>query len=198
MIIRPMIGAWEPPSIERVDVLEERRLARLPIPGLMGDLHQDLGTSSLTVAITGSLQGDEARSGFLAELRGAYLAGGPVSFVADITESSELEQVLIVRFDLTEANDWGDEFHYRIVLREYVEPPEPPGLLEDLGADLLGDLTDLAGSLLDALDLAGLLGTVPDLADPTAPLQPALDGIRDAVAGVPDLLGGLRDALEVG
>lgn len=193
-----MIGAWEPPAIERVDVVEARRLARLPVPGLQGDLHQDLGTSSLTVEISGSLQGDEARSGFLSELRGAYLAGDPVSFVSDITESSELEQVLVVGFDLSEANTWGDEFRYRIVLREYVEPPEPPGLLDDLGADLLGDLADLAGSLLDALDLAGLLGSVPDIADPTAPLQPALDAVRDAVGGVPDLLGGLRTALEVG
>lgn len=193
-----MIGAWEPPSIERVEVVEQRRLARLPVPGLRGDLHQDLGTSSLTVAISGSLQGDEVRAGFLEELRAAYLAGEPVSFVADITESSELEQVLLVGFDLSEANTWGDEFRYRVVLREYVEPPEPPGLLDDLGADLLGDLADLAGGLLDALDLAGLLGAVPDIADPTAPLQPALDAVRDAVAGVPDLLGGLRDALEVG
>jgi hypothetical protein len=198
VIIRPMIGAWEPASIERVDVVERRRLAQLPVPGLQGDLHQDLGTSSLTVAITGSLQGDEARSAFLEELRAAYLTGDPVSFVADITESSELEEVLIVGFDLSETNVWGDEFRYRIVLREYVEPPEPPGLLDDLGGDLLGDLSALAGSLLDALDLAGLLGTVPDIADPTAPLRPALEGVRGALEGLPDLLGGLRDALEVG
>lgn len=192
-----MIGEWEPASIERIDVTEGRRLARLGVPGLQGDLHQDMGTTSLSVAITGSLQGDEARSGFLEDLRTAYLAGDPVAFVSDITESSELEQVIIVSFDVAEANTWGDEFRYRIVLRQYVEPPEPPGLLDDLGADLIPDLSDLAAGLLDALDLPDLLGTVPDIADPTAPLEPALDAVRGALEGVPDLLGGLRGALEV-
>jgi hypothetical protein len=197
MIIRPMIGQWEVPSIERIEVIEGRRLARLGVPGLQGDLHQDLGTESLSVAITGSLQGDEVRSGFLTQLREAYLAGTPLTFVADITEASELEQVVIVGFSVAEANEWGDEFRYRIVLRQYVEPPEPPGLLDDLGADLIPDLDDLAGALLDALDLPGLLATVPDVADPTVPLQPALDAVRDATAAVPDLLTGLRSALEL-
>lgn len=197
MIIRPMIGQWEVPSIERIEVIEGRRLARLGVPGLQGDLHQDLGTESLSVAITGSLQGDEIRGGFLTQLREAYLAGTPLPFVADITEASELEQVVIVGFSVAEANEWGDEFRYRIVLRQYVEPPEPPGLLDDLGADLIPDLDDLAGALLDALDLPALLAGVPDVADPTVPLQPALDTVRDATAAVPDLLNGLRGALEL-
>lgn len=197
MIIRPMIGDWEVPSIERIELSEGRRLARLGVPGLAGDLHQDLGAESLTVAITGSLQGDELRSGFLTTLREAYNEGTPLTFVSDITEASEVEEVLVVGFDVAEANDWGDEFRYRITLRQYVEPPEPPGLLDDLGADLIPDLDDLAGALLDALDLPALLGAVPDVADPTVPLQPALDAVRDATAAVPDLLGGLAGALEL-
>lgn len=160
----------------------------------MGDLHQDLGADSLTVAIFGSLQGDERRSTFLEELRTAFLDGTPVPFVADITEASELEDVLIVGFELSEANEWGDEFRYRIELRQYVEPPEPPGLLDDLG---LPDLADLAASLLDGLELPDLLGAIPDVADPTVPLAPALDQVREATDAVPALLGGLRTALEL-
>ena len=194
MIVRPMIGQWEPPAVERIEVVEGRRLARLPVPGLMGDLHQDLGTNSLTVAITGSLQGDERRSTFLDELRTAFLDGSPVPFVSDITEASELEDVLIVGFELSEANEWGDEFRYRIELRQYVEPPEPPGLLDDLA---IPDLADLAAGLLDGLELPDLLGAIPDVADPTVPLQPALDEVRAATAAVPDLLGELRNALEL-
>ncbi len=187
-----MIGQWEPPAIERIEVVEGRRLARLPVPGLMGDLHQDLGTNSLTVAITGSLQGDERRSSFLEELRAAFLDGSPVPFVADITEASELEDVLIVGFELSEANEWGDEFRYRLELRQYVEPPEPPGLLDDLA---IPDLADLAAGLLNGLELPDLLGAIPDVADPTVPLQPALDEVRAATDAVPELLGGLRSSL---
>ncbi|HEX9645708.1 MAG TPA: hypothetical protein VGC11_17080 [Acidimicrobiia bacterium] len=190
-----MIGRWEPPALERIEVVEGRRLARLPVPGLMGDLHQDLGTESLTVAITGSLQGDERRSTFLEELRTAFLEGEPVPFVADITETSDLENVLIVGFELSEANNWGDEFRYRIELRQYVEPPEPPGFLDDLG---IPDLEGLALSLLDGLGLPDLLGGIPDVADPTAPLEPALDKVREATGAVPALLGDLRTALGLG
>jgi hypothetical protein len=190
-----MIGSWEPASIERIDVRGARRLARLPVPGLDGDLHQDLGTESLTVVIEGSLQGDERRSAHLQTLQEQFLAGEPVAFVADIVESSTLEEVLIVGFDVGERNEWGDEFTYRIELRQYVEPPEPPGLLD---LDGLPDLAGLAAGLLDGLELPDLLGGIPDISDPTVALQPAFDQVRTATGAVPDLLGSLRDALEIG
>ncbi|WP_380168382.1 hypothetical protein [Jannaschia sp. R86511] len=192
-----MIGEWELPCIEQVELLESRRLARLGVPGLDGDLHQDLGRQSLTVAITGSLSGAEARTGLLTELQAAFRAGEPLPFVADIVESSELENVVITQFEVTETAEWTDAVRYRVVLHQYVEPPEPPSPFGDLGLDLLDDLMDLAGGLLDGLDLAGLLGGIPALADPSAPLEPALDGVRSATAAVPALLDGLREALGV-
>lgn len=190
-----MIGTWEPMSIESVDVSASRRLVRLGVPGLHGDLHQDLGTNSLDVVIEGSLQGDERRSTHLERLQEQFLLGEPVPFVADIVESSELENVLIVGFDIGEHNRRGDEFWYRLRLREYVEPPEPPGLLD---LDGLPDLEALAGQLLDGLELPDLLAVVPDIADPTAPLRPALDEVRAATADVPSLLGPLISELGIG
>jgi len=194
MIIRPMIGDWEPSAIQRIEVRGGRRLARLGVPGLEGDLHQDLGTESMTVVIEGSLQGDERRSEYLQRLQEQFLAGDAVTFVADIVESSEIDEVIIVGFDVGESNEWGDEFWYRIELRQYVEPPEPPGLLD---LDGLPDLSDLAAGLLDGLELPGLLDTIPNISDPTVPITPALDQVRDATAAVPDLLGALRGALEL-
>lgn len=197
MIIRPMLGNWELPCVERVELLESRRLARLGVPGLVGDLHQDLGTESLTVAITGSLEGDQRRSDLLTSLQEAFLAGDPLPFVADIAESSELENVVIVSFEVVEARELHGDTHYRIVLRQYVEPPPPPSGLPELPEDMLGDLADLAGALMDAMDLPGLLGGVPDLADPTEAIKPALDSVRAAVASVPAALGDLGAALGV-
>jgi hypothetical protein len=198
MIIRPMLGSWELPCVERVELLEARRLARLGVPGLVGDLHQDLGAQSLTVAITGSLDGDQRRSELLGSLQEAFLAGEPLPFVADIVESSELEDVVIVSFEVVETKEQHGETFYRIVLRQYVEPPPPPSGLPELPDDLLGDLADLAGSLLDAMDLPGLLGDVPSLADPTEAVRPALESVRSAVGQVPAALDGLADALGVG
>jgi hypothetical protein len=198
MIVRPMLDTWELPCIEQVELVESRRLARLGVPGLAGDLHQDLGARSLTVAITGSLQGDQRRTDFLEALQERFRAGDPVPFVADIVESAELELVVIVGFDVVEANDGGDVVRYRVVLRQYVEPPAPPGGgLPALDTGLLEGLEDLAGDLLDGLDLAGLLADVPQLADPAAPIQPAMETVRSAVGDVPVLLGELREKLGV-
>ena len=192
-----MLDDWELPSIERVELIESRRLVRLGVPGLTGDLHQDLGAESLTVAITGSLQGDDRRSALLETLQEKFRAGDPLPFVADIVESSELEEVIIVGFEIVETDDWSDAVRYRVVLRQYVEPPPPPSPVPELPFDELAGLADLAGSLLDGLDLAGLLGGVPTLADPSEAIRPAMDGVRDAVGDVPALLGELRGVLGV-
>jgi hypothetical protein len=195
MVIRPMIGSWEVPSIERIATREARKISRVAIPGLDGDLQQGLGAASLVVEMVGSLQGDQARDAFLEALREPFRAGQPVSFTADILTASELDQVLIEALDLTEVNEWANSFRYRIVLRQYVEPPAPPTPIDDLGAGLDAELSDLAGVGLDALELPDLLGDLPALADPVAPLQPALEAVRAATGGIGSLLDGLRTRL---
>ncbi len=200
LLIRPMIGEWAIPSIERVAALESRRLAVLPVPGLSGDLQQDLGRGALAVEITGSLQGDESRDEMLAELRAKFLAGQPVDFVADIVNESELERVVVEVLDLEEAASELDTVRFRVVLREYTEPPEPPpspGIGADFGTELDTDL-DLEAALgLDLLDLPAILVPVPDLPaldELLSPIEPAAEGLRETLreaAGVFDPLRGI-------
>ncbi len=193
MLVRPMIGRWEVPHIEGIASRESRRLAVLPVPGLSGDLHQDLGRDALEVELFGSLSGDQARDDFLKELRGQFFAGEPVDFVADIVNESELEQVLITSFTLEESAARPEEFRYRLVLREYTEPPEPPGFGADFGLDVDG-LLDLDVDLgLDLLDLPGLLGEVPQIGDLLAPVEPAAKQLKETLAGAADVLAPLND-----
>jgi hypothetical protein len=189
-----MIGEWEVPRIERVGTVEERRLARLSVPGLAGDLHHDLGRTSVAVEIVGSLHGDEERDDFLEKVRDPFKAGDPVAFVADILTATELEQVLIVGLELEESNDSADSFRYLIRLRQYVEPPEPPPPIDDLGSELGAELDQLAGLGLDGLELPNLLGDIPTLGDPTPPLKEALDGVHGAVSPLTDALSSLGEA----
>src|SRR5687768_4445461 len=121
MTIRPLIGRWEVPRIERIRARESRRLSTLPVPGLAGDLHQDMGQAAVAVEIIGSLDNDEARDEFLAEARALFDAGEPTDFIADVTSDSELERVLIEAFEVEEVGGSPDAFRYRIVLREYTE-----------------------------------------------------------------------------
>jgi hypothetical protein len=190
-----MVGRWEVPRIEGIASRESRRLAVVPVPGLSGDLHQDLGRDALEVELYGSLSGDQARDEFLKELRTQFLAGEPVDFVADIVGESELEQVLIASFDLEESAERPEEFRYRMVLREYTEPPEPPGLAEDFGLDVDADLGLDVDLGLDLLDLPGMLGDVPQIGDLLTPVKTAADELKTALQGAGALLSPLDDLL---
>ena len=193
MLVRPMIGSWEVSRIEAISTHEARRLAVLPVPGLSGDLHQDLGRGALAVEISGSLLGDEARDEFLKELREKFLAGEPVDFVADIVGESELERVLIESFELEESAALADTFRYRIILREYTEPPAPPGLGDDFGVDAALDLDAALG--LDLLDLPGLLGDVPQIGDLLSPIKPAAENLKQTLTQSGALLNPLKEVL---
>ncbi len=192
-----MVAGVELPCIERIATVEQRRIAVLPVPGLAGDLQQDLGAHSLAVEIEGSLHGDAARDTFLNALRPPFQASDPVDFVADILTATEFEQVLIDGLDVEERNDAAAGFRYRITLREYVEPPSPALPLDDLGLDVGLDLelADLAALGLDGLALPDLLGAIPDVANPVPPLLAALDGVKAATGGLGQLLRPLEDVL---
>jgi hypothetical protein len=197
MLFRPIVDSWEIPRISRIRSGESRRVAFLPVPGLMGDLSHDLGRGALVVEISGSLFSDEARDEFLKAVREKFLAGQPVDFVADIVKESQLERVLIESLDLEENAHNPDEFFYRIRLCEYTEPPEPPGLASDFGTELDAAL-DLEADLgLDLLDLPSLPDlelpiTLPKLGDALAPLTPAAESLRATVANAGTLLDPLK------
>lgn len=193
MRVRPSIGGWSPPNIERIAAFESRRLAVLPVPGLSGDLHHDMGRGALAIEITGSLATDDARDEFLAKVREQFLAGAPVDFVADIAKESELEQVLIEELRMEEVAGDADMFRYRIVLREYTEPPEPPAPGLDLGLDLLDEIGALADLGLDLLDLAAVLGDVPEVGEILEPLKPAAESLKDAVSQATSVLDPLKN-----
>jgi len=195
MTVKPLIDSWVVPRIAWIASGEARRIAFLPVPGLSGDLSQDLGRSGLTVEIAGALHGNEARDEFLKSLREKFLKGEPADFIADIVKESELEQVLIESFALEESSKNPDEFWYRIRLKEYTEPPEPPGLGADFGADLDTEL-DLEASLsLDLLDLPSIPIALPSIGELLEPIKPAAENLRATVARAGDLLNPLGDLL---
>lgn len=191
-----MIGSWELPCIEHIGTLESRRLARLAVPGLDGDLQHDLGADSLLVEISGTLAGDDARDAFLKGVRDQFHAGQPVTFVADILTATTLDKVLIESLEVAERNDLSASFGYRVVLREYVEPPAPPSGLDDVGSELDGELDAAAGLGLAGLDLPGLLGAVPDIGNPLPPLESALDGVKSTLKSLTAPLADLGGVLK--
>ncbi|MBK6489433.1 MAG: hypothetical protein IPF98_21840 [Gemmatimonadetes bacterium] len=121
-------------------------------------------------------------------MRERYLAGEPVDFVADIAKESELEQVWIEALAFEESADAPDVFFYRLVLREYTEPPEPPAMGGDLGAGLEAELDDLAALGLEALDLPAVVAGLPAIDDVIAPIKPGADALKSALGGLGGIL----------
>jgi hypothetical protein len=150
-----MIGQWQVQGVEQVRTLEARRIARLQVPGLSGDLQQDLGRRAARVSIEGSLCAADVRDDFLSRLRDAFRAGTPVSFVADIVAGTRLDAVLVEAFDLSEVNDAADAFRYRIVLVEYVQPEQSIQATDTQGTEINSEVDQQAQDDLDAADTNG-------------------------------------------
>jgi hypothetical protein len=194
MKLKPMIGEYEVPGIQRIGAIEGRALVEVPVPGLDGSYLQDLGGALTAIVIEGTLAGDDARDAFLESVRAAFNAGEPVDFVADITAATSIEKVRIADLDVVEAAASPDTLRYTIALRQHVEPP-PTGPGVDMG---FGDLADVTAgielealSIFDALQIPDLLGSIPDLSDPTPPLRGVLDGLNAALAPI----GGVSESV---
>lgn len=195
MNVRPVLGDWEVPRVDRIEADERRRLVELPVPGRAGSLYQDLSSAPTRIAIRGSIFGDEDRDEFLEELRGKFQAGEPVTFVADIVTATQVQYVVIETLEFVESGARPDELTYFIVLRESPPPPPPPDPLGGLDAGLLDDVGGFLDTITGALDVIDGLGSVPDLADPTPPLTSAVSGVTDAISTLEGALGPLVEIL---
>lgn len=193
MTTKPLLGDWEVPRIQELRAEEKRRIAELPIPGRAGNLLQDLNSAPTAVEIRGSVAAVE-RSEFLAEIRAKFRAGEPLTFVADITEATDIQYVMIESLVVEESSRLPDQINYHLRLRESPPPPPPPNVLGDIDDGLL----DLAEGFIDGvagvLDAIDALANVPDFSDPSALLGGALDDVTTAVGQLGEI-SGLIDGL---
>ena len=202
MNIKPMIGEFEVPGLQRIGADQKRRIIDVPIPGLEGGLSQDLGSESVIIVVEGSLAQDEARDGFLESVREMYDAAEPIDFVADIVTATEVFEVLVESVGVKEVAGTTSPFQYQLKLRQYVPPPEPTtdngfgeGFpdLDELGPDLDLGLDLDAGDLFDMMEIPDLL-SIPGFGDPTPPLSSAMDGVKESMGGL-DAVSSTLDSL---
>lgn len=193
------------PRIHRIATVERADFASHRVPGLNGNLVQDLGRESVAVRIEGIFFGADAADK-LNQLRDAYKNRQPADFLADITGQSYFSQVVIEQLDVWQRAGEPDQFSYALLVREYVPPPQPATAFAEGLSDLDASLLDEALGFMDALALPDLLGA-PGISDPTPPLASALDevgsilsplstaadGLSAAAAPVTDEVSGLAD-----
>ena len=187
MKTKPMLGEFALEGIEYVESVESRALIEHRVPGLAGNYLQDMGSVPNAILIVGSRFGDDARDNFLTGLRDLFNKGEAAIFVADINTATDITDVVIEDLHVSEMGG-NQSFRYRLRLRKYVKPPEPPAT----GGLDLGILDD-ALSLTDVLDALDALGSIPDLGDPTPPLRQALDGVKAATNGLDGISADLKN-----
>ena len=181
MAVKPVLGDWEIPRVAQMRTAEARKFAELEIPGRQGNVLQDLNADPVRVDIGGSLFADEERSAFLSEVRGKFRAGEPLTFVADITEATDVQFVVIDAMQFEQRADRPDEVIYQISLRESPPPPPPPDPLGGIDSGLLDAAAGFVDGVTGALDALDALANLPDLSDPTALLGGTLDKVTDVV-----------------
>lgn len=164
--------------IHRLATMEQADFVWHRVPGLDGELAQDLGRASVRLRIEGICYGPTAADD-LDQLREAYKNREPVDFLAEIVGQAYFSQVVLARFEVRQAAPEPEQFSYLLEVAEFVPPPQPvsPGL-DAPGVDLGIELDAL--NFMDMIQIPDLL-SLPGFGDPTEPLQGILEGVKTSL-----------------
>jgi hypothetical protein len=180
------------PRVHRIATVERADFASHRVPGLNGNLVQDLGRESVAVRIEGIFYGADATDK-LNQLRDTYKNRKPADFLADITGQSYFSQVVIEQLDVWQRAGEPDQFSYALLVREYVPPPQPATAFAEGLSDLDAGLLDEALGFMDALALPDFL-SAPGISDPTPPLASALEELGSTLSPLSGAAGDLGTA----
>jgi hypothetical protein len=184
----------------KVEVREKARFARHAVPGLSGELTQNLGRPGVAVAFQGIFFGADAADK-LKELREKYLAREPVDFLCEAVGEGYFTQVVIEGLQVVQRAGFVDQFDYACEVAEYVPPP-PPAVSNPLG-DIDTSLLDEAAGMMDDVqnaigqvaDLANLLAGAADYGNPTTRLPGMLTSFTDVAGGATTTLSSIAELL---
>ena len=216
----PMIDGIELKAVQHIRQETAVGFVEQQIAGLEGTLHQKLGRRSYRVSLQGCLLATTATDD-LATLQDKASKGEEVSFTADITTALNIEKMVIQQFRAEQTVGAQGQIIYQMTLAE--SPPLPPpaevsafGGLDDFGlgdmgfdagalGDVLSDIQDQAGSVLDAVDsaltavdqLSALtkLGDITNISNPLKPLTEKvgeLGSLNEPVTGLTTALRNIQ------
>ncbi len=173
------LGKVELNKIHKIVTLEQADWVAHRIPGKLGNLVQDLGRDSVQLEISGIFYGQKAGEN-LEFLRKIHKQRKAVDFVAEIVGEAYFSLVVLEKIEVWQVARSPDEFSYRLIVTEYVEPPKPsasPGVSPlDKKIKLESDRLMNVVSLTDALQM----GNLPEITNPLKPLKTALEPVKEA------------------
>ena len=110
--------------IHKIVTLEQATLVSHQVPGLEGNVVQNLGRDSVRLQIEGIFYGTTATED-LEALRDVYKQRDPVDFLAEIVGQAYFGEVILERFEVQQLAQDPDQFSFTLTIAEYVVPPEP-------------------------------------------------------------------------
>jgi hypothetical protein len=156
----PQGGQTEVRNVVNISTTDKRDMIGHKIPGMEGDVFQNLGRSPVVISFDGNFQGKTAKEN-LEVLRTKFKQGTPLPFNSDISGAADITQVLINDMRIEESATVTGRYHYFMVLQEYkVPPPEPvmpPAQDEEAAAwqeetaeEVAESINVITGKVLDA------------------------------------------------
>jgi DNA circularisation protein N-terminus len=189
------IGGIQLNRVHRLATLEQTALVAHRLPGMEGSVVQNLGRPSVQLQVEGICYGATAQDD-LEALRTLYKTREPVEFLAEIVGEAYFSQVVITRFEVLEVAGHPDEFSYVLHIMEYVEPPEPEAVSDVAAVDAA--ILDDAQNFMEAATLPDLIGSIPNITNPLAPLEGAMDGVEAAMSGLASVSAPLQSLFGIG
>lgn len=185
------LGKLQLTKIHQIRTLETAHFVYQRVPGKAGSAAQDLGRASVRLQIEGIFYGPN-RHDEIEQLRTLYLKREPIDFIADLVKQYYVSQVILERFDVTEAAEQPEQFSYSLIISEYVLPPKTP----DTTA-MAKNIKVEAKAMLEIATLPEALsfGALPEISNPFVPLKSALDPVKEATSGLQDSVSGLKTLL---
>ena len=115
-------GVTEIRSILGVTLSGKRRISEFKVPGLEGNVFQDLGRDSLTILVEGLLSGMNSKNTFQ-EINSKFKLGRPIAFVTDIPSLTEISEVVIENFRAKMISGMSSNYLYLLTLKEHKSSP---------------------------------------------------------------------------
>ena len=175
--------------IHKIKTLEQAAFVYHRIPGLEGNIVQNLGRDSVRLQIEGIFYGPTAADD-LESLRELHKKREPVDLLAEIVGQAYFGQVTLEHLNVRQLAEDPDQFSYTLIIVEYVPPPEPAAAPDFLSVD--ADILDQAQSFMDIATLPDLIGSIPEVTDPITPLSGALEDVKQAMTALDPISSGLK------
>jgi len=180
--------------VHKIATLEQAALVYHRVPGLEGNVVQELGRDSVRLQIEGIFYGAKAKDD-LEALRKVYKQRQPVDFLAEIVGQAYFSQVTLERFEVRQLADYPEQFSYSLIVAEYVAPPK--SAVADTAAVDAAIKRD-AQNFMNVAMLPDSLtpGSIPNLTNPVAPLKGALSPVGEATQNLGTATGGLKSLFD--